>query len=242
MNEKTNIAELIRNYGKSTDRYYLCITGEMHKVIVSLQEDFPVMVCNVGDDQHTRGLTSWGGVYSNRPDCECILYPAEDQRDWQAWAAERQAEIVSQLHPGQKVLVRDGGSDEWKLTVYSHYTEGNLHPYSCCDDVYKYCIPYRWHEHLVGTRHSADSECSPSECSPSETCRGGLYPGMLVLVRDELTSDVDPWKVTLYSHCCRDIDGEEDYVHMCCDNKYRYCIPYEGNERYVGTTDNPDGL
>ena len=51
-----------------------------------------------------------------------------------------------------------------------------------------------------------------------------------VLVRED-----GLWRCALYSHF-----DEEVGEHMCTDGLYYYfCIPYEGNEHLVGTTDEP---
>ena len=43
------------------------------------------------------------------------------------------------------------------------------------------------------------------------------------------------WRCALYSHF-----DEEVGEHMCTDGLYHYfCIPYEGNEHLIGTTDKP---
>lgn len=53
-----------------------------------------------------------------------------------------------------------------------------------------------------------------------------------VLVRD---SEETPWSCSFYSHY------EPKYeVHMCVNVRdFKYCIPYEGNEALLGTTDSP---
>lgn len=48
-----------------------------------------------------------------------------------------------------------------------------------------------------------------------------------VLVRD---GNDDPWRIQLYSH------PYEDF-HACLNGVHWQCIPYEGNERLLGTTD-----
>lgn len=54
-----------------------------------------------------------------------------------------------------------------------------------------------------------------------------------VLVRDQKT---DKWTVGLYG-----FKNEEDYYnYQCVGGNYVYCIPYEGNEHLLGTTNNPD--
>lgn len=60
-----------------------------------------------------------------------------------------------------------------------------------------------------------------------------FQPFEKVLVRD---SDTDKWVADLYG-----FENEEDqYKHWCVSGWCVYCIPYEGNEHLLGTTDNPD--
>lgn len=52
-----------------------------------------------------------------------------------------------------------------------------------------------------------------------------------VLVRDK---DTDPWKADIYL----DYEGENRYCrYKCARMNYVFCIPYEGNEYLLGTTD-----
>ena len=60
-------------------------------------------------------------------------------------------------------------------------------------------------------------------------------PFELVLVRDE---ENEGWKAQFFSHR---MGSDEDYPYMCIGYPYRFCIPYEGNEHLLGTTDNPKG-
>ena len=53
-----------------------------------------------------------------------------------------------------------------------------------------------------------------------------------VLVRD---SEYDNWQCGLFSH----YDKDNEYPYCCVGSYYAYCIPYEGNEHLVGTTDEP---
>lgn len=41
------------------------------------------------------------------------------------------------------------------------------------------------------------------------------------------------WRANIFSH----IDGES---YVCVDGKWKYCIPYEGNERLLGTSNDPE--
>lgn len=59
-----------------------------------------------------------------------------------------------------------------------------------------------------------------------------LKPFQQVLVRD---SEDRQWTCSFYSHY-----DTRYMVHICANGRdYKYCIPYEGNEELLGTTDVP---
>ena len=56
-------------------------------------------------------------------------------------------------------------------------------------------------------------------------------PFQKVLVRD---SDDMKWKCSLFSYY-----EEKDELYFCCGIPWEMCLPYEGNEHLLGTTDSP---
>ena len=54
-----------------------------------------------------------------------------------------------------------------------------------------------------------------------------------VLVRDD---EAQKWKLDIFSHYCND---GSSYPYICIGDYYDKCIPYEGNEALLGTTDAP---
>ena len=68
---------------------------------------------------------------------------------------------------------------------------------------------------------------------PAKINMGGLKPFDKVLVRDYSAST---WKATLFSH----LTGDKSFPFSCGGFDWRYCIPYEGNEHLLGTTNNPE--
>ena len=58
-------------------------------------------------------------------------------------------------------------------------------------------------------------------------------PKEWVLVRDE---DRDTWKLDIFSHF---VDGAS-FPYICIGSYYIECIPFEGNEALIGTTDAPE--
>ena len=60
-----------------------------------------------------------------------------------------------------------------------------------------------------------------------------LKPFDKVLVRDHSTRR---WKAGFFSHKEEDV---ETHKYVCTDTCWEQCIPYEGNEYLLGTTDSP---
>ena len=56
-----------------------------------------------------------------------------------------------------------------------------------------------------------------------------------VLVR---YNNTEKWKSNFWGFY--DIDNEMNYPYECCGNSFAQCIPYEGNEHLLGTTDDCD--
>ena len=56
-----------------------------------------------------------------------------------------------------------------------------------------------------------------------------------VLGRD---SNEDKWMCDMFSHYDADAD---EYVYVCVSAAWKQCIPFEGNEELVGTTNEPKG-
>ena len=60
-----------------------------------------------------------------------------------------------------------------------------------------------------------------------------LKPFDKVLVRD---TDDQEWKIELFSHY------DETWKYICLGSYFKQCIPYEGNEHLLGTTNNPEKI
>ena len=56
-------------------------------------------------------------------------------------------------------------------------------------------------------------------------------PFQKVLVRDNENQE---WKANLFSHECTHVKA-----YVCSGFTWNFCIPYEGNEHLLGTTDDP---
>jgi hypothetical protein len=59
---------------------------------------------------------------------------------------------ISTLVPFEsKVLGRDNDQQKWYPAIWGYYDDNSRYPYAVIGDRFKYCIPYKNNEHLLGT-------------------------------------------------------------------------------------------
>ena len=80
-------------------------------------------------------------------------------KEGKAWDTEKK-EVVDikkehQFKPFEKVLVRDSYEDEWRASFFSNIREGYA-KYVTTGLVWKFCIPYKGNEHLLGTTNNVE--------------------------------------------------------------------------------------
>lgn len=149
--------------------------------------------------------------------------------------------------PFDKVLVRYDNQHEWQIDFFSHYVHGVECPYKCLTRDFNQCIPYDGNEHLINNITNEPSEPSQSEQSQAE-------------IKDsEMDEDCDNYGYTIECFkpndvvLCRDGKGyswvidlflaksyDKLYRFRCLQCNWRNCIPYDGNEHLLGTTDTPE--
>lgn len=69
------------------------------------------------------------------------------------------------------------------------------------------------------------------DLSPIDQARIILRNYDKVLVRDR---EEQEWYANCFSHYR---GNDKNFPYACLGNDFRYCIPYEGNEHLLGTTD-----
>ena len=116
MNKKLDLVEILKDCPIGMILYSpLC--GEV--VLNSVDEyciDYPIEVnCDIGQLTFTRD----GRLYDEFPDCECVLFPSKDQRDWSKFKAPVKKFDYGALKPFDKVLVRDGDLCRWTCGSFS---------------------------------------------------------------------------------------------------------------------------
>ena len=147
--------------------------------------------------------------------------------------------------PFDKVLVRYDDQHVWQIDFFSHYVRGVECPYKCLTRDFNQCIPYEGHEHLIDTscdpslpKQTVQSQTQTKENKLEEDCDNYGYPveyfkkNDVVLCRD---AEDEEWRITSFV-----AKGSEQYPFQCLFYRWKNCIPYEGNEHLLGTTDKPE--
>lgn len=147
--------------------------------------------------------------------------------------------------PFDKVLVRYDDQHVWQIDFFSHYVRGVECPYKCLTRDFNQCIPYEGHEHLIDTtsepslpKQTEQSQTQTKENKMEEDCDNYGYPveyfkrNDVVLCRD---AEDEEWRKTSFV-----AKGSEQYPFQCLFYRWKNCIPYEGNEHLLGTTDKPE--
>lgn len=93
----------------------------------------------------------------------------------------------------------------------------------------------RWNaeKKIIEDINQTPKKSNPKYKKVSDKPEHEFQPFEKVLIRDVNT---DKWTVDLYGFK----ENNDDYVYQCVGGCCVYCIPYEGNEHLLGTTDNPD--
>lgn len=237
MKNKINIAEILRDMPKDT-KLYSPLLGEVKFKEVVFGNTFPIKVLQNAPNSPTVSFTENGFFYDDIEDAEALLLPSREMRDWSKLF--KRGDVVVNEHSGLVAIFAGWANDD--------YTEFNT------------TINY-YKDHTFGEAEVCDTECFVKAndkqktlfIAAAEGIYGGKYnpetlqvepvkvvkpkcsfkPFQKVLVRCNKDS---VWRCELFSHY-NTFNKQCPYV--CLSSVYKYCIPYEGNQHLLGTTNNP---
>lgn len=231
MEQKLNIAEILKNKPRGT-KLYSMIHGKCSSEAVT-DEIFKINFCTSKFGLTQSGectLIKFGNMYDGG---ECIIFPSKEMRDWSKFQWEK----------GDVLISNDGGTevifDKWYDDTYtSFYCKHYLNSEDKNKIVY-------YEEFLCTTeRYSLeDKDIAQTYINTIEKrLDGKLNLETLEIEKRFKTFDKvlgrnekdGVWEADLFSH----YREESQYPFRCIGFSRKYCIPYEGNEHLLGTTDN----
>lgn len=229
--DNINIAEILKDCSKGMKLYSL-IFGEvkLHKVLTEV--DYPI---GVEEESGSLKFFSKEGFYvKGYYDTECILFPSSEMRDWSKFF--KRGDVVFS-HSAQMIAIFEGWVDsrytEFK-TSFSEHNDGTWSKGEVCStkdfflatefDVKTFISKTEKHYHGKYNPETMQVEPVKPECP--------FKPFDKVLVRDNIEQE---WSANMFSYY--DPSEGNNFPYMCLTGCYHYCIPYEGNEHLLGTTD-----
>lgn len=229
-NKEINIAEILKDKPNGT-KLYSSIIGECYLNTAN------TYIINVKDNYSYQFEFLHNGKY--KTDGECVLFPSKSMRDWSKFAWKKGDVLVS--NDGKVECIFEKFTDEEYRTFKGKYTIFSNNDGS---------TDYLGDKELLDTLNYNLADKDDAQCyiNTIEERLGGKLnmetleiekklkwvpkPFEKVLVRD---SDKGTWSANFFSHMEND-----DYITINnCD--WKGCIPYEGNEKLLGTTDNWEG-
>lgn len=230
MNNKINIAEILKDYPKRT-KLYSPLFGNVTLAEVDTSIVFPITVT---DSLNSYCCFTKTGLYYTRANAECLLFPSSEMRDW------------TKFFKRGDVVIKNGGGmaavfDGWANDTYTEFnTTVNL-----------YCDNNTGEEEVCTTllfRKATEEECKQFVKKAERILKGKYNPETLqvepvkpevpfnlkpfdkVLVRDDPNQK---WTVDMFSYYNRE---DNDYPYICVGNHYCHCLPYNKQTAYlVGT-------
>ena len=231
-NNKINIAEILKDCPKGT-KLYSSLFGKVELVSVDDDCDFPITV-RTDEKKEKACFTKEGCYHSYYSDAECVLFPSSEMRDWSKFL--KPGDVTIDSFYGCGVLVEEWADDSYtsfKASVFQLEKGGfakrdkrviSIDGYDKASDEQRDKFIADMEKYFGGKYNRATLQVEPvkKECP--------FKPFDKVLVRDD---DGQEWKINFFSH----YDEKVCYKYRCLKAFYKQCIPYEGNEHLLGTTD-----
>lgn len=229
MNNKINIAEILKDCPKGME-LYSPIYGEVKFYKIDIDnESYPIAVKN------SKGIVYFAedGRYSTAFDtAECLLFPSSKMRDWTKFF--KRGDVVWSKDNMYAVFEGWANDDYTKFnsTICVYVFDASFDEEVVCDtDCFVKAREGEIVAFIANAEKHYNGKYNPDtlQVEPVKpTCP--FKPFDKVLVRD---NDEGEWYANYFSH----YKENNDCPYVCIDNSYIYCIPYEGNEHLLGTSE-----
>lgn len=231
-NKDINIAEILKDCPMGT-KLYSPLFGNVELFSVS-ENNIPIKVrISKGRTYDYYSFTSEGYYYVGYYDAECLLFPSREVRDWRKFF--KPGDVLVHRYHGLGVIFKEwiDAYTSFKVSICQFKNGGFAkrdeevflsEDYSKASDKQRDKFIADMEKYFGGKYNRATLQVEPvkKECP--------FKPFDKVLVRDD---DGQEWKINFFSH----YDEKVFYKYRCLKAFYKQCIPYEGNEHLLGTTE-----
>lgn len=221
-----NIAEILK-YCPRGMKLYSPICGDCVLDYVDLAMLYSIGVIKYPNNMR-QTFTNEGLIITEQEGAECLLFPSKNQRDWEKFRIPVKRGDIMMFKDKSAVFIVKKYNDAFTKTSVEVSDAYNIRTNTC---IYVGYIPasedmkeklfkaiddagYKWNgENLVKKKHE-------------------FKPFDKVLVRDY---DEELWATAFYSH-----KEKSYYPYITASSMgFKQCIPFEGNEHLLGTSNSP---
>lgn len=223
----TNLANILKHCPEGT-KLYSPMCGDCMLKGVDSDGTYPINVVPCSSDTYLITFTNEGKL-SARFNGECLLFPSKGQRDWEAFQAPVKRGDIMMFTDKSAVFIVDAVREDYIKTA------------AYIDKHSDFRVDQR-----ILTTYIPASEDMIIKLFEAIDKNGYIWNGETLKKKEPqfkpfdkvlVQSNKDPkWRCAFYSH----FDSYGMYHHVIGDDgAYVKCIPFEGNEHLVGTTNNP---
>lgn len=232
MNNKINIAEILKDFPKGT-KLYSPIFGEVK--FNKYHENIITILSMSNNGRNTLNTFSKNGsYYSGYSQSECLLFPSSKMRNWTKFF--KRGDVVIKNGGGMAAVFDGWANDtytEFNTTV-NLYCDGNTGEEEVCDTLlFRKATDEERKQFIEKAERILKGKYNPDtlQVEPVKPeVPFNLKPFDKVLVRDDPNQK---WTVDMFSYYNRE---DNDYPYICVGNHYCHCLPYnEQTAHLVGT-------
>lgn len=223
----TNLVSILKHCPEGT-KLYSPIFGEVTFTRISISNNILGKAKKSNGDITSVAFTRFGRFYCEFPNSECVLFPSKSQRDWTTFQIPVKRGDIMMFSDKSAVFMVDTVEDDHVTTIASVDKDSS---FRLNLSVFVDYIPAP--EDMK--RGFFDAMDKAGYTWDGETLKKKEYqfkPFDKVLVRD---NETQKWRCAFYSH----FEPRSAYCHVTTNCAYATCIPFEGNEHLVNTTNNP---
>lgn len=240
MENKINIAEILRDMPKGT-KLYSPLFGKCECVGVNNSKRPISIKAQRTDSTVAQGFMKDGRFFDGFKDADTVLFPSAKMRCWDKFF-KRGDVVVSR--PGRMMAIFEGWVDdsytEFNTTINRYMDKEqdswgeeeicSIRVFSKATDEERAKFIEAAEKHYGGKYNPETLQVEPVKVVEHKC---SFKPFDKVLVR---CNEDSVWRCELFSHY-NTFNKQCPYV--CLSSVYKYCIPYEGNQHLLGTTNNP---
>lgn len=237
MENKINIAEILRDMPKGT-KLYSPLFGEcnLDKVYTSDRKTYPITLLTSADTLVS--FTKNGHYVDGFEDAECLLFPSAKMRCWDKFF--KRGDVVYNPNSGMLAIFEGWVNNDYTefnttLNYYNDHTFGEEEV--CATDCFVKATGKQRVEFIEAAEKHYGGKHNPEtlQVEPVKVVKPkcSFKPFDKVLVR---CNEDSVWRCELFSHYNT---FNKQFPYVCLSSVYKYCIPYEGNQHLLGTTNNP---